>query len=96
MYLAFMSGIEGWAGLHGVTPETTTVDALMKSGYTEEAALNFNALWSTCLGIWSYNMGIFSGIITGLTTSWLHNKFVDTKLPAMFAFFAGTKWLLSW
>lgn len=94
MYLAFMSGIEGWAGLHGVTPETTTVDALMKSGYTEEAALNFNALWSTCLGIWSYNMGIFSGIITGLTTSWLHNKFVDTKLPAMFAFFAGTKMVI--
>ena len=39
-------------------------------------------------------MGIFSGIVTGLIAAGLHNKFVDTKLPAMFGFFAGTKFVI--
>ena len=91
MYFCFMRGIEGWAALEGWTAETTTVEALMANGYTEQAAMNFNALWSSCLGIYAYNMGIFSGIIAGLVTAGLHNRFVDTKLPAMFAFFAHIK-----
>ena len=94
LFFCFMRGIEGWAALEGWTAETTTVDALVKSGYTQQAALNFNALWSSSLGIYSYNMGIFSGIVTGLIAAGLHNKFVDTKLPAMFGFFAGTKFVI--
>ena len=69
MYFCFMRGIEGWAALEGWTAETTTVEALMANGYTEQAAMNFNALWSSCLGIYAYNMGIFSGIIAGLVTA---------------------------
>ena len=91
MFFCFIRGIEGWAALQGWTAETTTVEALINSGYTDQAALNFNALWGSSLGIYSYNMGIFSGIVTGLLTAVIHNKFVETELPAMFAFFGGTK-----
>lgn len=94
LFFCFMRGIEGWAALEGWTAETTAVDALVKSGYSQQAALNFNALWSSSLGIYSYNMGIFSGIVTGLLAATIHNKFVDTKLPAMFGFFAGTKFVI--
>lgn len=93
-YFCFMKGIEGYADLHGLNAATTTVDALMKNGYSHEAALNFNALWSNSLGIYSYNMGIFSGLLTGIITALLHNKFVETQLPSMFAFFAGTKFVI--
>ncbi len=94
LFFCFIRGIEGWAALEGWTAETTAVEALMENGYTEQAALNFNALWSTYLGMFTYNMGMFSGLITGLIAAWLHNKFVDTKLPAMFGFFAGTKFVI--
>lgn len=94
MYFCFASGIECWASLSGWNAETTAVEALVANGYTEQAAMNFNALWTNALGFFTYDMGIFSGIICGLLTAAIHNRFVDTKLPAMFAFFAGTKFVV--
>ncbi len=95
MYMSMMTGIQNYAGAMGFTADSTTVEALMATGnYTQEAAMNFNALWGTSLGFFGYNMGIFSGIIAGLITAWLHNRFVDTTFPAMFAFFQGTKFVI--
>lgn len=94
LFFCFISSIQRFAALNGWNAETTTVKALLEKGYSEQAALNFNALWSQSLGFFTYNMGIFSGIITGLVAAFLHNKFVDKKLPAMFAFFAGTKFVI--
>lgn len=94
MFFCFVRGIEGYGALQGWTAQTTTVEALMSSGYTEQAALNFNSLWGSSLGMFSYNMGIFSGLVSGFAAAMIHNKFVDTKLPAMFGFFAGTKMVI--
>lgn len=94
LFFCYTKGIEGWAGMSGWTAETTSVDALMAAGYTQLEALNFNALWSESLGIFTYNMGIFSGIICGLLASWVHNRLVDTQFPNMFAFFAGAKFVI--
>ena len=66
LFFCYTKGIESWASMSGWNPETTSVDALMAAGYTQLDALNFNALWSESLGIFTYNMGIFSGIICGL------------------------------
>lgn len=94
LYMCFIRGLESMAGFHGWNASSTTVDALIASGYTPEAALEFNNLWGTSVGIFNYNMGIFSGIISGLTAAWIHNKFVNTELPAMLGFFAGTKMVI--
>ncbi|MBS6396267.1 MAG: PTS transporter subunit EIIC [Clostridiales bacterium] len=94
MYFCFAGGIECWASMSGWTAETTTVEALMANGYTEMEALNFNSMWTTALGMFTYNMGIFSGLICGLLTAVIHNRFVDTQFSAMFAFFAGTKFVI--
>ena len=94
LYLSFITGIKGYAGVQGWTPETTTIEALMATGLTENAAMAFNNLWGTSLGVFNYNMGIFSGLITGLVTAFVHNKFVDTELPSMFNFFAGVKMVI--
>ncbi len=95
MYMSLIAGLQSYAGAMGFDADSTTVEALVATGkYTEEAAMNFNALWGTSLGFFGYNMGIFSGIISGLVAAWLHNRFVDTTFNAMFAFFQGTKFVI--
>lgn len=91
MYFCYAGGIQCWASMDGWTAETTAVEALVANGYSQMEALNFNSMWTNALGMFTYNMGIFSGLISGLLAAAIHNRFVDTKLPAMFAFFAGTK-----
>ncbi|MCI6157695.1 MAG: PTS transporter subunit EIIC [Peptoniphilaceae bacterium] len=93
-YFGFMTIVKSYAESQGWTEETVQVQALLQKGFTEQQALNFNALWGTPQGIFSYNMGIFSGILSGLCASFIHNKFVDTELPAMFGFFAGPKFVM--
>lgn len=94
IYFCFIVCLESWASYNGLTAETTSVEALVAQGMSNDAALEANSLWTMAFGVYTYNMGIFSGIITGLLTAWLHNKLVDTQLPAMFAFFAGPKFVV--
>ncbi|SFG41285.1 PTS system N-acetylglucosamine-specific IIB component, Glc family /PTS system N-acetylglucosamine-specific IIC component, Glc family [Halobacillus alkaliphilus] len=37
------------------------------------------------------NMSVFGGVMAGLIAAYIYNKFKDTKLPSMFAFFSGEK-----
>ncbi len=94
LYLSVLSVIQTYSELQGFTEATTSVESLIASGYAPDAAANFNALWGKSLGYFGYNMGIFSGILTGLMSSWIHNKFVDTKLNSTFSFFEGTKFVI--
>lgn len=94
MFFCYIKGIESWAGLNGWNVDSTSVEKLIDGGWQRMEAVNFNALWMTSLGVFTYNMGIFSGLICGLITAAIHNKFVDTRLPGMFAFFGGTKFVL--
>lgn len=94
LYFSFMTIVNAYAAAQGWTEETVQVEALMQQGYAEQEALNFNALWGSPQGIFSYNMGIFSGILSGVLAALIHNRFVDTELPAMFGFFAGAKFVM--
>lgn len=91
MYFCLISVIQTYAGLQGFTAESVSVEALLEKGYDQYAAANFNALWTTKLGYFGYDMGIFSGILAGLMSAWIHNRFVDTRFNATFSFFEGTK-----
>lgn len=39
------------------------------------------------------NMGIFAGIVSGLTTSYLYNRFYKIKVPEMLGFFGGRRFV---
>jgi PTS system maltose and glucose-specific IIC component len=95
LFFSFNASIGAYAGAQGWNAGTVTVDNLMNVlGYGEQAALNFNALWSDVAGIWTFNMGIFSGILTGIIASLVHNKFYTVQFKPAFAFFQGTKFVI--
>lgn len=45
------------------------------------------------LGITSLQMGVLGGIMVGLVTAALHNRFHNTKLPDFLAFFGGSRFV---
>ena len=47
----------------------------------------------TTLGIQTLNMGVFGGILSGLVTAELCNRFYKTQLPDALSFFAGTRFV---
>ncbi len=48
---------------------------------------------TTNLGISTLQTGVFGGIIVGLGTAWLHNRFYKIELHQVFAFFGGTRFV---
>lgn len=48
---------------------------------------------TTNLGITTLQTGVFGGIIVGLGTAWLHNRYYKIELPQVFAFFGGTRFV---
>ena len=48
---------------------------------------------TTNVGITTLQTGVFGGIIVGLGTAWLHNRFYKIELPQVFAFFGGTRFV---
>jgi PTS system D-glucosamine-specific IIC component len=48
---------------------------------------------TTSLGIFTLNMSVFGGIITGIITSTLHNKYHEIELPQVVGFFSGSRFV---
>lgn len=67
-----------------------TIGALIKS-VGMGASLEGSTV--SVLGITSLQMGVFGGIIVGLGTAALHNKFYKIRLPQMLSFFGGTRFV---
>lgn len=64
----------------------TITDTLAKGNLAEEGQ-------STVLGIQTVETGVFGGIITGIMTALLHNKFHKISLPAYLGFFGGSRFV---
>ena len=69
----------------GATPLGTLVSGNVPDQYTQYV--------TTTLGIFTLNMSVFGGIITGIVTSILHNKFYNIQLPAVIGFFSGSRFV---
>ena len=69
----------------GATPLGTLVSGQVPDQYTQYV--------TTTLGIFTLNMSVFGGIITGIVTSILHNKFYNIQLPAVIGFFSGSRFV---
>lgn len=54
--------------------------------------MTFSGMTASALGVSNtLSMGVFGGIIAGGITAFLHNRFIDAKLPDFLGFFAGPR-----
>lgn len=77
----------------GLTPETTSVAYLVSQGMDKTAAMMFAAEFGNTLGIFSYHMSVLGGVIAGLVTVALHNRFYTIVLPTSINFFGGRRFV---
>lgn len=77
----------------GLTAETTSVDFLVSNGMDRTAAMMYSAEFGNTLGVFSYNMSVLGGVIAGLVTVALHNRFYTTVLPTAINFFGGRRFV---
>ena len=69
----------------GATPLGTLVSGDVPAQYAQYV--------TTSLGIFTLNMSVFGGIITGIVTATLHNKYYNIQLPAVIGFFSGARFV---
>lgn len=91
MFFSIHTVINTLLNLNGITPDTITVDALVGQGMERLDAQNYGALFGYAINIFSYDMSVFGGILSGLFASYIHNKFCETELPPALAFFSGAR-----
>lgn len=92
-FILFHISIRFFLSLSGITPDVVSIDYLMGQGMELLEATQVNAAYDTVMGIFTYRMGIFGGIIVGLWTAMIHNKFHTTELPTAFSFFSGKRFV---
>ncbi|MGN0691325.1 MAG: PTS transporter subunit EIIC, partial [Oscillospiraceae bacterium] len=69
-----------------------TAISVMITAYGGVEAMQENSTASV-LGITTLQMGVFGGIIVGLGTAALHNRFYKIELPQVVSFFGGTRFV---
>ncbi|MGN0695283.1 MAG: glucose PTS transporter subunit IIA [Oscillospiraceae bacterium] len=69
-----------------------TAISAMITAYGGVEAMQENSTASV-LGITTLQMGVFGGIIVGLGTAALHNRFYKIELPQVVSFFGGTRFV---
>ena len=92
-------GTAGLAALLGYLVMNQVISTLLGLGYTTLGVVTpdnvgeYGTYVTTSLGIFTLNMSVFGGIIAGLVTSMLHNRYYNITFNPMFSFFAGSRFV---
>lgn len=92
-FLLFHTVIGVILKFQGHTPDNTAVDALMAAGLSSGEAAGTAALYARELGIFTLQTGVFGGIICGLLSAFITNKFSNQILPDYLEFFGGNRFV---
>ncbi len=90
-YLAMLNTMQVLLEAQGLTADTASREALIAGGMEALAAAKESSLYTTVLGFFVNNSGVFGGIIVGCVVAAITSKFYSTKLPVALSFFAGTR-----
>ena len=87
------------ASVFGFIVMNQVVSTLLALGVTQLGVLTpdsvgeYGTYVTTNLGIFTLNMSVFGGIITGIVTALLHNRFCTIQLPPVIGFFSGARFV---
>lgn len=82
-------GVAAFAGFIGYYTLLVASAQTINTGIMDFSSLKI----STILGVETVDMGALAGIITGLCTAYLHNKFHKIQFPAAVAFYGGKRFV---
>lgn len=92
-------GTAALAAVFGFLVMNQTISSLLALGATQLGVITpdnvgeYGTYVTTNLGIFTLNMSVFGGIITGLVTSALHNRFHTIQMPPVLGFFSGSRFV---
>lgn len=93
-YLALLLGMNYLFNLQGINQQTTSIQYLMETkGLEQVEATLYNSTFTTVLGIFVYNMNVIGGIIAGICSVLLHNKFRTINLHSSLTFYGGKRFV---
>ncbi|MDU6411044.1 MAG: PTS transporter subunit EIIC [Yersiniaceae bacterium] len=92
-FIALHVGVNFCLKAQGITAATTTVAHLTGQGMEQTEAMMYAAEFTNTLGIFTYNMSVLGGVLTGLIVMLLHNRFYTITLPTAIAFFGGRRFV---
>lgn len=92
-FIAMHVGVNYSLWAQGLTSATTSVGYLVEQGMNPTEAMMYSAEFGNTLGIFTYNMSVLGGVIAGLITVALHNRFYTTVLPSAINFFGGRRFV---
>lgn len=92
-------GTAGLASIFGFIVMNQVISSMLALGLTQlgvvtpDAIGEYGTYVTTNLGIFTLNMSVFGGIITGIVTAVLHNKYHTIQLPQVIGFFSGSRFV---
>lgn len=92
-------GTAALASVFGFIVMNQVISTLLALGTTQLGVLTpgnvgeYGTYVTTSVGIFTLNMSVFGGIITGLITAMLHNRFHEIQLPQVLGFFSGSRFV---
>ena len=92
-------GTAALASVFGFIVMNQVVSTLLALGVTQLGVLTPDSVGEygtyvyTNLAIFTLNMSVFGGIITGIVTALLHNRFCTIQLPPVIGFFSGARFV---
>ena len=92
-------GTAALASVFGFIVMNQVISTLLTLGVTQLGVLTpdnvgeYGTYVTTNLGIFTLNMSVFGGIITGIVTALLHNRFCTIQLPQIIGFFSGSRFV---
>ena len=92
-------GTAALASVFGFIVMNQVISTLLGLGVTQLGVLTpdnvgeYGTYVTTNLGIFTLNMSVFGGIITGIVTASLHNRFHTIQFPPVFGFFSGSRFV---